>query len=345
MISTRAIKRWPARLCAIGLVVSPATAHPRSGETTVAVEHLSIHSAAIARNLQGNSANRQVAVLLPPGYERERKRRYPVVYFLPGFDSTVTEYVTEAAMVKGMSASVARGAAPAIIVVPDGGSRYGGSFYTSSPTTGDYERFVTRELVAEIDRRYRTIADRRARGISGHSMGGYGALRLAMRHPDVFSSVYALSSCCVKTYDPRIDRVQALAKADPSQLETLDRPHRMILASVSAWSPTPDRAPLHADLGLADNAFDPAVVARWSANSLNEMVPGHLPALRGMRGIAIDVGDKDGLAPHSRLLHEQLDRFGIKHRWTTFDGDHGNRLAARFESALLPFFAEHLAKQ
>jgi len=84
-----------------------------------------------------------------------------------------------------------------IIVMPNAYTALEGSFYGKSVTTGDWEDFVVSELVEYIDSHYRTIANRTSRGLAGHSMGGYGTVRLGMRRPDVFSSFYALSACCL----------------------------------------------------------------------------------------------------------------------------------------------------
>ena len=69
--------------------------------------------------------------------------------------------------------------------------------YSSSVTTGDFERFVARDVVAYIDAHYRTIPERASRGLVGHSMGGYGATRIGMKHADVFGSLYIMSPCCL----------------------------------------------------------------------------------------------------------------------------------------------------
>ena len=84
-----------------------------------------------------------------------------------------------------------------IVVMPDAYTLHKGSMYSNSITTGYWEDYVAVDLVSYIDSHYRTIANRRSRGLGGHSMGGYGTLRLAMKRPDVFGAIYALSSCCL----------------------------------------------------------------------------------------------------------------------------------------------------
>ena len=78
----------------------------------------------------------------------------------------------------------AQGAQDMIVVLPDSKTVHNGSMYSSSVTTGDFERFISRDLVEYIDAHYRTIRKRSSRGLVGHSMGGYGATRIGMKHPD-----------------------------------------------------------------------------------------------------------------------------------------------------------------
>jgi len=93
--------------------------------------------------------------------------------------------------------AIASGAREMIVVMPDAYTIYRGRMYSNSVTTGDWEGFVTRDLVAYIDSHYRTIPARASRGLAGHSMGGYGTIRIGMKYPDIFSSLYAMSACCL----------------------------------------------------------------------------------------------------------------------------------------------------
>ena len=79
-----------------------------------------------------------------------------------------------------------------IVVTPNAYTLHKGSMYSNSPVTGDWETFIAEDLVAHIDRNYRTFPDRMSRGLAGHSMGGYGALRIGMKRPEVFSSLYII---------------------------------------------------------------------------------------------------------------------------------------------------------
>ena len=84
-----------------------------------------------------------------------------------------------------------------IVVFPDSFTVYNGSMYSNSPTTGNWETFITEDLISYIDSHYRTIASRESRGLAGHSMGGYGTLRIGMKYPEVYAAIYPMSSCCL----------------------------------------------------------------------------------------------------------------------------------------------------
>ncbi len=167
------------------------------GAKPVAVERIKVHGASLEGNLEGNSADRDVFVFLPPGYAVNKTRRYPVVYALHGYSIGAEQWTREIHVPQTIEGAFARGAQEMIVVVPDSKTVHNGSMYSSSVTVGDFEYFIARDLVAYIDTHYRTIPSRTSRGLVGHSMGGYGASRIGMRHPEVFGSLYIMSPCCL----------------------------------------------------------------------------------------------------------------------------------------------------
>ena len=99
-------------------------------------------------------------------------------------------------------AAMADGAREVIMVMPDAFNKYGGSMYSNSPAIGDWESWIVRDLVSYIDANYSTIGKPGSRGLSGHSMGGYGTLRIGMKYPGIFAALYAMSSCCLLYTSP-----------------------------------------------------------------------------------------------------------------------------------------------
>ena len=167
----------------------------------VTVERIKIHGASLEGNLEKNAVDRDVFVFLPSGYAKDKRRRYPVVYALHGYSIGAEQWTKEIHVPQTIEGAFALGAKEMIIVVPDSRTLPNGSMYSSSATVGDFENFIARDVVAYIDQQCRTIPNRMSRGLVGHSMGGYGATRIGMKHSDVFGSLYIMSPCCLS---PRI---------------------------------------------------------------------------------------------------------------------------------------------
>src|SRR5271165_2051730 len=170
---------------------------PVPGAKPVTVEHIKIHGQSLEGNLEGDAVDRDVIVFLPPSYAKEKHRRYPVVYALHGYSIGAEQWSHEIHVPQTVEGAFAQGAKEMIVVLPDSKTVHNGSMYSSSATTGDFENYVARDVVAYIDAHYRTIPKRQSRGLVGHSMGGYGASRIGMKHPDVFGALYLMSPCCM----------------------------------------------------------------------------------------------------------------------------------------------------
>jgi enterochelin esterase-like enzyme len=310
----------------------------------VTVERIKIHGAALEGNLETNSADRDVFVFLPPSYSKEKRRRYPVVYALHGYSIGAEQWTKEIHVPQTIEGAFALGAKEMIVVVPDSRTLHNGSMYSSSATVGDFENFIARDVVAYIDQHYRTIPNRMSRGLVGHSMGGYGATRIGMKHSDVFGSLYIMSPCCLS---PRIslpvnsDIAKTLeAVKTPEDSAKLSFGARATLASAAAWSPNPKNPPLYLDLPTGETQA--GVLARWAANAPLAFVDQYIPSLRQYRGIALDVGDQDGLRMDTAKLHDVLDKYGIANSFEQYQGTHTSKVADRFQNHVLRFFSEHL---
>jgi enterochelin esterase-like enzyme len=316
------------------------------GAKPVTVERIKIHGYALEGNLERNAVDREVFVFLPPSYLKEKHRRYPVVYALHGYSIGAEQWTKEIHVPQTIEGAFALGAKEMIVVVPDSKTRHNGSMYSSSLTVGDFENFIARDVVAYIDRHYRTIPNRMSRGLVGHSMGGYGATRIGMKHSDVFCSLYIMSPCCLS---PRISLTQNsdIAKTleavkTPEDSAKLSFGARATLASAAAWSPNPKNPPLYLDLPTKDGETQPGVLARWAANAPLAFVDQYIPSLRQYRGIALDVGDQDGLRVETAKLHDVLDKYGISNSFEQYQGTHTSKIADRFQNHVLKFFSEHL---
>src|SRR5215831_6027251 len=241
---TKRTRIFPTLGIALGLTMSSAgqvaTEVPPvvPGAKPVTVERIKIHGAALEGNLEGDAVDRDVLVFLPPGYSRERTRRYPVVYALHGYSIGAEQWSQEIHVPQTIEGAFAKGAGEMIVVLPDSKTVHNGSMYSSSVTTGDFENYVAHDVVSYVDSHYRTIAARESRGLVGHSMGGYGATRIGMKHADVFGSLYIMSPCCLSPRpagpaNPELEKALESVKT-PEDSGKLSFFPRAMLASAAA---------------------------------------------------------------------------------------------------------------
>jgi enterochelin esterase-like enzyme len=316
-------------------------------------QRVTVHGPTLVGNLGADTPDRPVSVWLPPGYEKNTKRRYPVLYLLHGFTDSDTRWFGREGehfvnTPKAVDAAFAAGVKELIVVMPNAFTRFQGSMYGNSVVTGDWETFISRDLVAWVDSHYRTLATPASRGLAGHSMGGYGTLRVAMKAPGVFSSLYIMSPCCLQPGpppEPEMFGVVARIRT-AEEISAADFFTKAMLASAAAWSPNPKKPPLFIDLPVADGKLQPEILARWAANAPVILLHQHVPAVKTYRAIGLESGDKDPVAVEgSKRLHELLDGYSIAHVYEVYDGDHVNRIQERLTTKLLPFFSTRLAFQ
>jgi S-formylglutathione hydrolase FrmB len=358
-------KRWrfPAAAVVLFIAAQPCLAQVKTevppvvpGAKPVFVKHIKIHGEALEGNLEGEAVDRDAIVFLPPSYFQDTHRRYPVLYALHGFSIGAEQWTHGIHVPQTIEGAFAKGSHEMIVVLPDSKTAYGGSMYSSSVTTGDFERYVYHDVVAYIDAHYRTIPSRRSRGLVGHSMGGYGAIRIGMKHPNVFSSLYVMSACCLspmgaRPTNPAMQKAMASVEKELASVKTpadaagLSFFARARLASAAAWSPDPKNPPLYLDLPRKDGVPQPDVIAKWTANAPLAFIDQYIDNLRRYHAIALDVGDKDGLRFDMIKLHKILDNYGIANSFEIYHGTHTSHVANRFQNHVIPFFSRNLCSK
>jgi S-formylglutathione hydrolase FrmB len=332
------------------------------------LENIQVHAVAMENNKLGDPADQPVAVYLPPSYKTSTAERYPSLYLLHGFDSNIRSWTShgygDMSLQGTMDALIAAGAVrEMIVVVPNGRNAYLGSFYANSSVTGGWEDFILRDLVSYVDSHYRTVGRAAGRGIAGHSMGGYAAIMLGMKHPEVFSAVYAMSPCCLgmeadlTSINPAWHAALAAKNknkdqfgSDPQTLEQfwVDA----LLALAAALSPNPDQGPLFVDLPYRDQngrlVQDEPAWTEWHAKMPLEIVSNYATNLLKLRGLFIDYGMEDDFSHipvTARLFSEKLARLGVPHILASYRGDHADHIRERLESSVLPFFSHVLTRE
>lgn len=337
----------------------PAIAPITRGEDGLV--RLQLHSAALATNLLGDTADRSVLVWLPPDYETS-SRRYRTVFLLhgygarvPGHDSWLRSY-GGFHLGRALDAMHAQGELTDLIVVAvDGANSLGGSFYRDSPVSGNWDAYITQEIVGLVDARLRTIPLASARGITGHSMGGYGAFVLATLHPDVFGAVYAMSPCCMRFDDrPVANASQYLLLANASSREEVRTAGffaALPLALAAIYSPNTEHSPFFVNLPFraAGASVQPVsdVVARWHGQTPMRLADSLSANLARLRAIGFDAGREDpyrDIPAVIPLLDSLLTARHIPHFAELYTGEHSNRIPERLLSRVLPFMDNALAR-
>jgi S-formylglutathione hydrolase len=322
----------------------------RESKARGTVVQIKVHSAALEHNHVGDSPDRNVSIYLPPDYN-SGSLRYPVLYLLHGYTADDRGWMNSSyvgvpdIMDRLLQRHVIE---PMIIVMPNSFNRFAGSFYVNSELSGGWEDFVVRELVGYVDAHYRTLADVEHRGVAGHSMGGYGALRLGMQNPEVFSAAYGMSPCC-SYWDPKQDRDEVIKAQRAKSLEEIVKAGmgpQVELALAAAFSPDLHNPPFGVDWPFdAKGQPIPAVVARWKANQLDAIATAYAAAKPRLRALGFDVGREDeneDILTGSQRLNQQMSRLGIAHEYSEYNGTHNSGIAERMEKVVLPLMSKTL---
>ncbi len=320
---------------------------------SVIIEQFTSH--VLADNPLGDPTTRSLPIILPPGYETSGKR-YPVIYGLTGFTGSGPMMLNISGWRPNLKQQIDRLMAdgklpPAIYVLPDCFTRYGGSQYLNSTAIGRYEDYVLAEIVPHIDRTYRSIAGPAGRGVFGKSSGGYGAIMFGLRHADIFGAVachsgdMAFDLCYRPDFPKFANAIQKAGGVDKwlnefeskIKIEGRDIEAMNILAMAAAYSPNPLSQPLPIDFpfDLETCELRSEVWARWLEFDPVQLVDRYADNLKKLRLLFIDCGSRDEFNLHfgARQFVKKLKALGVPHEYEEFDDGHMN-VSYRYEVSL-----------
>ncbi len=313
-------------------------------------------SQALLNNPIGNSNIRDMMIYTPEGYNPNGTKEYPVVYLLHGLPFSEKSFTNEQVwdewvdlngvfktypdfpergfqdLIDGLILS--KKLDPMIIVMPNAASAYGFSFYSNSALNGNFEDYIANDLVNYIDSNYKTIADKNGRAVIGFSQGGYGAIKLGMKHSDKFGVIASHSAPlffkAFPAYIPIIiaENPDGMQGPHPSKFLT-----SAMYAMAAAWSPNLNNPPFMADLFFeypSGDIIDP-VFAQWLENDPFTMLDTYGNNFRSLKGIYFDCGELDefGWDLTYGYFTQKLDAMDIAYTYELHDGGHFDKMFSR----------------
>lgn len=299
-----------------------------AAQPTVEIKREKITSQALAGNLLGDPAERKFFVLLPPGYATGDKR-YPVVYVMPWADGPPGD---NAAGFKVAMESLLRQDefSEMIVVVPDGSTVLGASHMRSSPTIGDYETYVTREVVDYVDAHFRTLPTRDSRGLAGCSNGGGPAMRLGLKYPNIFSVVTAVDGIYNESLEvwPRdVEAAHRLTKLPQNLKEAQQSELDWYFQMAAASAPDPNNPPFYFEMPVRivdeHGEFIRGVIAKIVEQDAMHEARRYAEQPTRLRGIFIQHGTYDSEYDKQVESFDQLlTDLGIEHEYSEVAGGH-----------------------
>lgn len=333
------------------LVIILFVAHGAIAQSTSGKVKTFVITSTSLQNRGGDNPSRKASVYLPPTYEAANIR-FPVIYYLHGFMGT--DSISQDMKTVLDRAIATQKIRPFILVIANHYTTYEGSFYSNSTLTGNWLDFSAKELVAHVDKNFKTLANRESRGIAGHSMGGYGAIKMGMVFPDVFSTVYALSPgllAFVNEFGPESDSYKQLGLIKTKEeLKSTYYP-KVLVAVARAWSPNPSHPPFYCDVPftyMGDSLIiNEEVKKKWEENMPVYMVDKYAANLRKLKALKLDWGRNDAarFPIQCTMFSKLLEKKGIEHYAEEYIGNHVNKIwtiDGRVLNDMLPFFNDNL---
>ena len=290
-----------------------------------------IDAPSLRENSFGDTSKRQITVYLPPSYDVEKNRNYPVVYLLHGYTGNNNLWTGGGYIAGNIQNSMASWVESEklkeiILVMPNSHNKLNGSWYSNSSATGRWGDYISKDVVNYIDSNYRTLPQPQSRGVIGHSMGGYGGMKIGMLYPEVFSCMGSLAGWF---YDSNPESSAPYKKnvKDWTDYYSLAWSKQVKFSRWAAFCPNPKNPPFFCDFPYIYDENDqvvknPDAFKSYMENDIRQMVDKYTNVLKDRLAIYIDCGTSDELIVHARDIREKLNKLGIKHVYNEFSGGH-----------------------
>lgn len=310
------------------------------------IVRLEVRSRLLEGNRLGDPTVRELPVYLPPAYDREPDRRFPVAFYLAGFmgigQSQLNWKPWSESLPQRLDRLQAEGAiGPMIVAFPDCFTRLGGSQYINSSVSGHYADHLVQELVPRVDAEFRTGGSREHRAVFGKSSGGFGAIVHGMLHPETWGAVACHSGdayfeFCFGTDLPRTaaevgrhGSIAAFLKAlKAKKKRTSAETHALMQVAMAAcYDPQPRlKDGFELPMDLFTGRLKPERWQRWLDWDPVRMIPDHVDALRSLRLLYLDCGSRDQyhLQFGGRQMSETLKRCRVRHAYEEFPDNHSS---------------------
>jgi S-formylglutathione hydrolase len=326
-------------ICTGCLIDTLNETNKENAEGTILVKK--IHAPSLDGNILDDSAEQSLLVYLPPSYYEHLNRRYPVIYFLHGFNEELDNYLngTYFKLKSEMDLLIHNKVIKeTIIVILNGSNKLKCSFYWNSVVTGRWEDYIVNDVINYTDANFRTLAVRESRGIAGYSMGGFGALTIAMLHPEKFSALYCLSAAIVDSGGI----VQAIRTWNNYNIPYVKE------AYGSAFAPDKNSEYPYADIPeLTGDSQDNLVLEKWEEGLGNweKNVKKYRDNFLSYNAIRIEAGKYDEfrwIPAGNKYLAKLFEENGIYNEFELFDGAHETHVSKQIKNSMLPFFSNNL---
>lgn len=320
--------------------------------------NLKHQSKTLQNNPLGDKTERDLFVYLPPDYDNSTEL-FPTVYFLSGFTGRGKMMLNDNAFSPSLeerldSLIASKKIKPMIAVMPDCFTYYGGSQYLNSTATGNYEDYLTSEIVRIVDKNFRTIDNRNSRAVVGKSSGGYGALICGIRHADKFGLISSISGdayfelCYLSDFPKAFRAIKGNPKAFIEKFLSNEKkgrndfPALNIIGMSSCYSPNGTNFDLPFDLETGEIRKD--IWAKWLTHDPVRLVEKSVENLKSLKLLFLDAGIRDEFALDigAKVLSKKLTDFEIPHIHEEFDDGHFN-ISYRYNRTL-ELFSEHFEK-